>query len=93
MMDNENGAAYTFAMIVIFLAVVAIVWAFLSLGLTPVVGIHNTMVQQGQVSAASKTASDWAIAEFLGIPGVIIGGILIFVYQRSVEVSQAGGRW
>jgi hypothetical protein len=90
---NDDAAAYTFAMSIVFLIVIAIVWAFLMVGMNPVVTVHNNLVQQGKVGTQSHWAAVMAVGELLAIPGIILLGILIAVTQRSVEISQAGGRF
>jgi hypothetical protein len=92
-MDNECGAAYTFLMIGILLIVAAIVWAFLMVGLNPVVDIHNAYVAQGTVSVQSHNLAVWNIAFLLGIPGITMIGIWIFAVNRATEVAQAGNQW
>lgn len=92
-MDNESGAAFTFVMIVIMVVVIAIVWAFLAVGINPIIYIHNGYVAQGQVSVQSHQLSIWSLALLLGIPGIGLGGMLILAISRANEVAQAGNFW
>ena len=91
--QNEDAAAYFFAMTVVFLVIIAIVWAFLNVGLNPVVGAHNSLVKQGQVGTQSHWLAVTSVAEFLGIPGLILLGFWIASIQRAVEVGEAGERF
>ena len=90
-MENDCGVAYTFLMIGILLIIASIVWAFLAIGVNPLIGIHNTYVQNGQVSVQSASLARWAIAFLLGIPGIAMIGLWLAGVIRSIEVSTAGG--
>lgn len=92
-MQNDDGAAYTFVMVGILICIAAIVWAFLAIGLNPVINIHNTYVAHEQVSVQSHSLAVWAVGLFLGVPGITMLGLWIASVVRSIEVSQAGSLW
>lgn len=86
-------ASYTFLMTGILLVIIAIVWSFLMVGLNPIVDIHNSYAKAGAVSVQSHALATWSIAFLLGLPGIGMIAIWIFIINRSVEISQAGSLW
>jgi hypothetical protein len=90
---NDEAAAYTFIMVVILIIIASIVWAFLMIGLNPVVDVHNDYVATGQVSVQSHYLAVVSIGFLLGVPGITLIGLILAAIVRSIEVSQAGNQY
>jgi hypothetical protein len=89
-MQNDSGAAFMFAMIVVLIIVAAIVWAFLMPGLNPLAKNYNEQATTRGVGVQTSGAAGWNMGFLLAIPGFGLGGLVIAAIVRANEVSQSG---
>jgi len=83
-----------FAMIVVLIIFATVVWAFLLLGLNPIVKTYNDQAaNHGGVGVQTSKAAGWNLGFLLAIPGFTLGGLAIAAIVRSIEVSQSGNQY
>ena len=84
-MMNEDGVAYTWAVICVFLVVIGLVYVVMTPAVNIITGEFNGFIDQGMVSTQTKAAFDFNLGMFTAIP--IVGLLILFIYafQKATE--------
>jgi len=88
--DNESGAAYTFAMFIVLIILGAIVIAFISPGINPILRGYNEKVDAGEVSSGTTAAMRWNMGFLTVVAGIGLLGFGVAMIIRAIEVSNPG---
>lgn len=90
-MLNDDAVAYSFVFIIVFVFAMAVLVAFLAVPVNKVTGFMNSEIGQGHISQQTKTTYEWNLGFFLGLPGLILLGLVLFGIVVAIERSNAGG--
>jgi len=90
--SNDEGVAYTFAMIVISLFVLAFLWALCIPMINAVLNITNARIEAGQISAQTAAVIDFNIGIYQYFPAFVLGAMLLLaivvaLYHRRTDYA------
>lgn len=89
-MDDDDGVAYTFAMIIMALLMLAFIWALCIPGINVVLSEANTRIEAGQISSQTADTINFNVTLYQYFPAFALGAmfllaIIVALYHRKSD--------
>ena len=80
--------AYSFWMICVFLLFGAMIVVALTPMLNLIINDMNGRIEHGDVSVQTRDTFQWNLNYVWWIPGIMVFGVVIWAYIRSIEIAR-----
>ncbi|MFA7162029.1 MAG: hypothetical protein WC083_05610 [Candidatus Methanomethylophilaceae archaeon] len=84
-MNNDDGIAYGLIAVVMFIAMVSLIYICFTPAMNGVIQAANDMIGDGMVGVQTAGAIEWGLGWFSAIPVVALLGIVLWAYIRAIE--------
>lgn len=89
--NNDEAAAYTFAMVLVLIFMAALVFSFLIPSMNVFTSQVNKQIDRGELSEQTVVSYEWNLNFFGWSLAIGLIGFTLFCVVRAIEIAQAGG--